>query len=76
MEEFREINGRLPNAKRHSRDELERMFPHWDFSLIPQEDETWSTEEYEADVACGERGYANAPQRVSVARGFHSLPKR
>ena len=55
MEEFREINGRLLNAKRHSRDELERMFPHWDFSLIPQEDETWSTEEYEADLAV-ERG--------------------
>ncbi len=33
------------------------MFPHWDFSLIPQEDETWSTEEYETDLACGERGY-------------------
>lgn len=37
VEEFREINGRLLNAKRRPRFELERSFPHWDFSLIPRE---------------------------------------
>jgi broad specificity phosphatase PhoE len=37
VEEFREINGRLLNAKRRPRFELERIFPHWDFSLIPRE---------------------------------------
>jgi broad specificity phosphatase PhoE len=37
VEEFREINGRLLNAKRRLRVELERDFPHWDFSLIPRE---------------------------------------
>ncbi len=37
VEEFREINGRLLNAKRRPRFELERNFPHWDFSLIPRE---------------------------------------
>ena len=56
IEEFREINGKLLNAKRRPRAELESVFPHWNFSQIPSTDETW-TEELEPYHECSERGY-------------------
>ena len=56
IEEFREINGKLLNAKRRPKDELEALFPHWNFSLIPSIDDTW-TEDLEAHHECSERGY-------------------
>ena len=56
IEEFREINGKLLNAKRRPRTELESIFPHWNFSHIPSTDETW-TEELEPYHECSERGY-------------------
>lgn len=56
IEHFREINGKLLNAKRRPRTELETIFPQWDFSHVPIMDETW-TEELEAQHECGERGY-------------------
>jgi hypothetical protein len=37
VEEFRKINGRLLNAKRRPRFELERNCHHWGFNLIPRE---------------------------------------
>ncbi len=56
VENFREINGKLLNAQRRPRKELETLFPHWDFSHIPATDETW-TEELETRRDCSERGY-------------------
>ena len=35
IEDFREINGKLLNAQRRSRSELEQHYPHWDFGNIP-----------------------------------------
>lgn len=56
IEHFREINGKLLNAKRRPRTELETIFPHWNFSHVPSTDETW-TEELEPHHECSERGY-------------------
>ena len=56
IEHFREINGKLSNAQRRPRSELETLFPHWNFSLIPSSDESW-TEELEPRHECSERGY-------------------
>jgi broad specificity phosphatase PhoE len=56
IEHFREINGKLLNAKRRPRNELESIFPHWNFSHIPSIDESW-TDELEPYDDCSERGY-------------------
>ncbi|KAL7513536.1 hypothetical protein ACHAXN_012009 [Cyclotella atomus] len=56
IEHFREINGKLLNAKRRPRTELETIFPHWNFSHVPSTDATW-TEELEPHHECSERGY-------------------
>lgn len=55
LEELREINGLLLNAKRRPRGELEVAYPHWDFSAMREQDELW-TEELESKEACAERG--------------------
>ncbi|KAL9179329.1 hypothetical protein ACHAXT_008619 [Thalassiosira profunda] len=57
IEEFREINGKLLNAQRLPRSELERNFPDWCFRQIPSEDETWRPDELESREACSDRGY-------------------
>jgi len=57
LEELREINGWLLNAKRRSRTDLKKIFhDRWDFDVLSEEDETW-TEEMESYADCGERGY-------------------
>ncbi|KAL3797420.1 hypothetical protein HJC23_010546 [Cyclotella cryptica] len=56
IEHFREINGKLLNAKRRPRPVLETIFPHWNFSHVPHMDESW-TEELEPHHECSERGY-------------------
>lgn len=57
LEELREINGWLLNAKRRQRGELTKMFhERWDFDLLSEEDETWGAE-LEEYKDCGERGY-------------------
>jgi broad specificity phosphatase PhoE len=56
-EGFREINGWLQNGKRHTRIELEKKFPTWDFSLLSSnEDDQW-TPTLETTDSCMERGY-------------------
>jgi len=73
LEDFREINGMLLNAKRRTRTELENLYPHWNFDHIPMKDESW-TEELEEKDECAKRGYngllwiAQRPeQKVMVA---------
>lgn len=56
VEDFREINGWLLNAKRRDRAELETTFPAWDFDAITQTDELW-TKNLEEQVDCAYRGY-------------------
>lgn len=56
IEHFREINGKLLNAKRRPRIELETIFPHWCFNEVPDQDKSW-TEELESYPECSERGY-------------------
>mmetsp|Transcript_4961 Transcript_4961/g.10868 ORF Transcript_4961/g.10868 Transcript_4961/m.10868 type:complete len:332 (+) Transcript_4961:85-1080(+) len=56
IEDFREINGKLLNAKRRPRFDLEGNFPHWCFKQIPEHDESW-TDELESIDDCSERGY-------------------
>jgi len=57
VEEFREINGLLLNAKRSCVGELQDKFLLWDFSqLSSQQDDLW-TSELESQQACSERGY-------------------
>lgn len=56
IEHFREINGKLLNAQRRPRADLEQMFPHWCFQQIPPLDLSW-TEELETREDCSERGY-------------------
>lgn len=77
LENLREINGWLLNAKRRERSDLEKRFhSSWDFSQITEKDETW-TEELESQPDCAERGYrsllslAQRPERsmVVVAHG-------
>ncbi|KAL7539371.1 hypothetical protein ACHAXR_009220 [Thalassiosira sp. AJA248-18] len=57
IEYFREINGKLLNAQRRHRSELEQKFPDWCFRQIPTEDESWCPEELESTDDCSERGY-------------------
>lgn len=57
LENLREINGWLLNAKRRERSDLEKRFhSSWDFSQITQKDEAW-TEVLETQPDCAERGY-------------------
>jgi broad specificity phosphatase PhoE len=56
IEHFREINGKLLNAQRRPRSDLEKRFPHWCFHEIPELDESW-TDELETHEDCSERGY-------------------
>ena len=56
-EQFREINGKLLNAKRQTRQALATKFPHWDFSLLPTDDDTQWTETLETHAACKARGF-------------------
>jgi broad specificity phosphatase PhoE len=57
IEELREINGWLLNAKRRTRTELQEKFhKSWDFNNISQQDETW-TSTMETYSNCSERGY-------------------
>lgn len=56
VEDFREVNGWLLNAKRRNVSELQELFPSWDYSEITPTDELW-TEKLEEQVDCGHRGY-------------------
>jgi len=56
VEDFREINGWLLNAKRRSRQELQEIFTAWDFGEIAQTDDLW-TPTLEEQVDCAHRGY-------------------
>lgn len=57
IEELREINGWLLNAKRRKKSELQQIFhQRWNFDSLSEEDETW-TQEMEKYEDCGERGY-------------------
>lgn len=57
VEEFREINGLLLNAKRRRVGELQEQFPLWDFSQLTQQEDLLWTSELESQQACSERGY-------------------
>jgi broad specificity phosphatase PhoE len=57
IEELREINGWLLNAKRRTKTELQSSFhQRWDFDLLVENDEDW-TYEMEKYEDCSERGY-------------------
>jgi broad specificity phosphatase PhoE len=57
FEELREINGYLLNAKRRTKTQLQQLFhTKWDFNILSEEDETWTTT-METYDDCGERGY-------------------
>ena len=58
VENFREINGWLLNAKRRNRSDLEECFPQWDFSEteISASDDLW-TPDLEEQIDCAHRGY-------------------
>lgn len=57
IEDLREINGWLLNAKRRTKTELQSLFhQRWDFDLLAEDDEGW-TEEMEKYEDCAERGY-------------------
>ncbi len=57
VEELREINGWLLNAKRRTKTELQSLFhQRWHFDLLVENDEVW-TEELEKYEDCSERGY-------------------
>lgn len=57
VENFREINGWLINAKRRDRSNLEERFhSSWDFSDLTEIDESW-TETLETEADAAERGY-------------------
>ena len=56
VEDFREVNGWLLNAKRRDRSVLESTFPAWDFDNIAETDELWTTD-LEEQVDCAHRGY-------------------
>lgn len=56
VEHFREINGWLLNAKRRNVEELQEIFPKWDFGELTPRDDLWS-DVLEAEDSCSERGY-------------------
>jgi broad specificity phosphatase PhoE len=55
-ERLRERNGKLLNAKRRPKSELERAFPTCDFSALADESDTQWTPELESLEACAARG--------------------
>mmetsp|Transcript_19964 Transcript_19964/g.25193 ORF Transcript_19964/g.25193 Transcript_19964/m.25193 type:complete len:322 (-) Transcript_19964:453-1418(-) len=58
IEELREINGWLLNAKRRTKSQLQQLFhPRWDFTSLTENDETWTPDIMESYEDCGERGY-------------------
>lgn len=57
VEDFREINGWLLNAKRREVADLRKRFhSSWDFNLLSDTDESW-TDTLETEESCAERGY-------------------
>lgn len=58
-ENFREINGKLLNAKRRDRKELEQLYPKWKFDdLKSNHDDSWTSAELESIEKCQQRGLA------------------
>lgn len=58
-ENFREINGKLLNAKRRDRSELECLYPEWSFEdLKSNHDDSWMPNELESVESCQQRGLA------------------
>lgn len=58
-ENFREINGKLLNAKRREKSELERLYPEWTFDgLKSNHDDSWISTELESVESCQRRGLA------------------
>ena len=58
LENLREINGWLLNAKRLTKAQLRDKFPAWDFSLMEdEEDVLWQPDELEDKESTAERGY-------------------
>jgi broad specificity phosphatase PhoE len=59
MEQFREINGMLLNAKRLPKQDLcDRYGDKWDFSLLPSElDDSWTPHALEDPQECVNRAY-------------------
>lgn len=57
VDNFREITGLLLNAKRRPRDELQGLYPSWDFSEVSPLDKSWVPDELERQEDCAERGY-------------------
>ena len=69
LEEFREINGLLANARRRETSELQQTFPHWDFSRVPDgHDNAWSSESLEDFGVCAERGYTGLLRLIAERR--------
>ncbi|GAX13697.1 hypothetical protein FisN_2Hh554 [Fistulifera solaris] len=63
-ENFREINGKLLNAKRRKKSELEKLYPEWSFDdLQSNHDDSWVATELESVESCQQRGLT----------GFHWL---
>ncbi|GMI36070.1 hypothetical protein TrCOL_g4431 [Triparma columacea] len=57
LEEVREINGLLLNGKRRKRSMLEKLYPHWDFSGVSNDDDVdWTADELESDESVRARG--------------------
>jgi len=57
IENFREINGWLLNAKRKPIQTLRNIFKDWDFTDLESEEDTLWTPSLESEDSCGERGY-------------------
>jgi broad specificity phosphatase PhoE len=58
-ENFREINGKLLNAKRRNKSELEKLYPEWSFdNLQSNHDDSWVATELESVESCQQRGLA------------------
>merc|ERR1719232_547322 len=72
LEEFREINGKLLNAKRRTKSELIKKFPHWNFdALTAEEDESWTHDELEKYEDAAERGYCGLVKLLSSSSSIH-----
>ncbi|GAX11025.1 hypothetical protein FisN_2Lh554 [Fistulifera solaris] len=58
-ENFREINGKLLNAKRRNKSELQKLYPEWSFdNLQSNHDDSWVATELETVESCQQRGVA------------------
>lgn len=57
VEEWREINGWLLNAKRRTRTDLKQRYPAWNLDALATDDDKLWTQELESQSDCGERGY-------------------